>query len=79
MPFVFACWVSNKELDKAFIKLFEDALKFGLTNKETAIDSLAGNQNEDLVRYVDSVIRYNLDEKKREAMKLFLDWMSKPK
>ena len=79
LPFVFACWVSNKELDNTFIKSFEEALKFGLDHKRTAIESMALTQHEDLVRYVDSVIHYDLDEKKREAMELFLDWMSKAK
>lgn len=79
LPFVFACWVSNKRLDDEFLASFESALKYGLDNKQAAIESMAAGAHEDLVRYVDSVIRYDLDEKKRQAMKLFLDWMSKPK
>jgi chorismate dehydratase len=77
LPFVFACWVSNGDLDAGFRKSFEEALQFGLKNKQMAIDQYAGSDHANLVRYVESVISYDLDEKKRQAMKLFLDWLSK--
>lgn len=79
LPFVFACWVSNKELEIEFVDAFNEALAEGLSNKEKSIAEMADANHTDLVRYVKSVIRYNLDEKKRQAMKLFLDWMSKQK
>ena len=41
LPFVFACWIANKEIDEDFIKEFNKALKFGVNNIEKAIDSAA--------------------------------------
>lgn len=79
LPFVFACWVSNKKLDERFILDFEKALKQGLAQRKKAVELMAETDHKKLVRYVESVISYSLDDKKRQAMKLFLDWLSKPK
>ncbi len=76
LPFVFACWVSNKPLSTEFLEVFENALNFGLNNKATAINFFAKDNQESLVRYVERKISYNLDDKKLEAMKLFHDWLS---
>ena len=77
LPFVFACWVSNKRLDDEFIKSFRDAIDFGLANKRKAVESMAEKDAELLVQYVEKKISYHLDDKKRQAMKLFTDWLSK--
>ena len=77
LPFVFASWVSNKPLNTQFVSGFQEALNFGLSNKKAAIDSLANGNNETLVRYVEKAISYKLDDKKRQAVKLFHDWLSK--
>ena len=77
LPFVFACWVSNKPLKAEFVSEFQEALNYGLNNKRTAIDSQAQDNNDTLVRYVERAISYKLDDKKRQAMKLFHDWLSK--
>jgi len=79
LPFVFACWVSNKKLGASFILDFERALELGLAQREEAVELMAESDQKNLVRYVESVISYSLDDKKRQAMKLFLDWLSKPK
>ncbi len=78
LPFVFACWVSSKKLDDEFLLQFEEALANGLVHRKEAVFEMADSDHENLVRYVDSIIDYDLDEKKRQAMKLFLDWLSKP-
>lgn len=77
LPFVFACWVSNKRLDPAFISSFQQALDMGLSEKANAIETMHGSADESLVRYVEESISYQLDDKKRQAMKLFHDWLSK--
>lgn len=77
LPFVFACWVSNKLLPSEFVSEFQEALSFGLNHKREAIKSLANDNTETLVRYVEKAISYKLDDKKRQALKLFLDWLSK--
>ncbi|MCF8459447.1 MAG: menaquinone biosynthesis protein [Flavobacteriales bacterium] len=77
LPFVFACWVSNKPLSAEFVSEFQEALNFGLNHKQEAIASLANDNNETLVRYVEKVISYKLDDKKLQALKLFHEWLSK--
>ncbi|MGB0368972.1 MAG: menaquinone biosynthetic enzyme MqnA/MqnD family protein [Flavobacteriales bacterium] len=77
LPFVFAAWVSTKELDPAFVSKFEEALNSGLSEKANAIETMHGSANEELVRYVENAISYQFDDKKRQAMKLFHDWLSK--
>lgn len=79
LPFVFACWVSNRKLDSEFTIEFNDALRLGLSQKRKAISELSSKSDKDLVRYVENVISYNLDAEKREAMKLFMDWISSSK
>lgn len=77
LPFVFACWVSRRELSPDFVSEFNRALSSGLENREKAVAESGVSSAHDLVRYVQNVISYDLDDKKRLAMKLFLDWMSK--
>lgn len=77
LPFVFACWVSNRKLDNGFLEEFEKSLELGLSQRKKAVEQMAQTDHENLVRYVESVISYSLDDKKRQAMKLFLEWLSK--
>lgn len=79
LPFVFACWISNKPLPAKFLSEFEEALEFGLSKRKQAVDKMATSDHQNLVRYVESVISYSLDDKKLQAMKLFTNWLSKPK
>jgi chorismate dehydratase len=79
LPFVFACWISNRKLPDDFITEFEKALAFGLSQRRIAVEQMANADQEKLVRYVETVISYSIDDKKRQAMKLFLDWLSMPK
>lgn len=76
LPFVFACWVSNRKLSSEFASEFNDALRFGLSEKRKAVSELSSKSNKDLVRYVEEVISYDLEADKRLAMKLFFDWIS---
>jgi len=71
LPFVFACWVSNKKLPDDFIAEFNAALSFGLNN----IDGLVKEQNLKTsdAHYLKNIIKYNLDSNKREAIDLFLE------
>ena len=75
LPFVFACWVSNIELPKIFIKQFNEALGIGVDN----IDAVLLNQNQEnisaavLENYLKNSISYTLDEEKHRAITKFLD------
>lgn len=77
LPFVFAAWVSNKPLDAAFIKLFNEANAFGVNNIPDVIASLDFNNSVDLEEYFKKYISYNLDEPKRKALRKFLQLLKK--
>ena len=74
LPFVFACWISNKNIDKNFLLEFNSALKFGLSEIDKAVEIekynfLHCNNPND---YLNNKISYILDEEKRKGMKVFL-------
>ncbi len=74
MSFVFACWVSMKKYDDAFISDFNTALKSGLEK----IDLIAEKETSqhfstDVIRnYLRNNIDYNFNEEKKDALQLFL-------
>ena len=74
LPFVFACWVANKEIDEKFISQFNKALKFGVNNIEKSIKSLAATYSHCInpTDYLNNKISYHLDEEKIKGMELFL-------
>jgi chorismate dehydratase len=75
LPFVFAAWISNKELSPEFIQLFNDANKLGVDNKKYVSRYLDYGYY-DLRLYFEKNISYILDERKMEGMKLFLEKLS---
>jgi chorismate dehydratase len=72
LPFVFAAWVSTQKLPNDFIELFDKANGLGLSN----IDEIVA-QNPfalyDLKKYYNLHLSYNLDERKKKGMELFLE------
>jgi chorismate dehydratase len=77
LPFVFACWVSNIQLPKIFIEQFNEALSCGVNNIESVIANYSGGtvSKEDLNVYLTKSISYTLDDKKKIAIKRFLDYI----
>ncbi|MEO8770788.1 MAG: menaquinone biosynthesis protein [Ferruginibacter sp.] len=75
LPFLFAAWVSNKKLPADFIANFNKATSLGLNHIDEIV---AQNKYEDydLHQYYTENINYVLDEKKREALTLFLQLLS---
>jgi chorismate dehydratase len=76
LPFVFACWVSNRELDKEFVKDFNIALKFGVDNIGKVAKTYAGNgiiNEADLKEYLTTNIDFLLNDEKKKGMKHFLE------
>lgn len=74
MPFVFACWVSKTNLDRAFQKEFNIALKYGIDNIDDAIfekQTLYSNVN--YKDYLNKKISYNLNTDKKRALTFFLE------
>lgn len=72
LPFVFAAWISNKEIIPEFEKMFDDANKLGVDNKKYVYRYLQF-PHYDLRYYYEKNISYFLDDKKREGLKMFLE------
>lgn len=74
LPFVFAAWVSNKELPEKFILQFNKSLKEGLDNIDMALIKEGVNYPhcKNPSDYLNNKISYKLDNLKLEAMNLFL-------
>lgn len=71
LPFVFAAWVANKKLPADFVNSFNQTTGEGLLH----LDEIVSANNYpayDLHTYYRENIDYRLDERKYEAMKLFL-------
>ena len=76
LPFVFACWVANKQLPDTFINQFNKALQFGLDNRNILIEELEASKkyNTDISFYLHTSIQYNYDDAKKKALALFLKY-----
>jgi chorismate dehydratase len=74
LPFVFAAWISNKQLDPAFIARFNETTKEGLKHLP---EIATANKVDyfDLEKYFSKYIDYHLDESKRKGLSLFLSKM----
>ena len=72
LPFVFAAWVSNKELPADFLSRFNEANREGLKHID---DVVAANPFPayDLQKYYRENIQYLLDEPKKAGLERFLE------
>ncbi|TAL62290.1 MAG: hypothetical protein EPN88_13455 [Bacteroidetes bacterium] len=80
LPFVFACWTSNKRLDNEFIEEFNKALLSGITNIDSVVEKFGKTgtiTGEALKKYLNENIDYDFNDEKKKALKLFLDLMNK--
>jgi chorismate dehydratase len=77
LPFVFACWTSNKDLDRGFVKRFNEALRYGLMNSERIVNEYGQETGTDIdVRdYLENKISYSLDKRKKFSLELFMNYM----
>lgn len=75
LPFVFACWVVNREISPEQEKEMNDAFAYGLAHIEQAIDSepVLPISKTRLLNYLNKSISFNLDDAKRLAMNIFLE------
>jgi chorismate dehydratase len=79
LPFVFACWTSNKQLDSVFIKEFNKALAKGVNNIDGVVKKFGqtGKMNGEFLRtYLNENIDFIFNDDKKSALKLFLKLMS---
>ncbi|NEU07067.1 menaquinone biosynthesis protein [Flavihumibacter sp. R14] len=74
LPFAFAVWAANKPLSTEFIQEFNKALKFGLENRLEVIKDKAIN-GFDYKDYLQNKLDFNLDEKKRQAIEMFHNYV----
>lgn len=79
LPFVFAAWVTTSDIDQKFISEFNEVLKNGIKNTDKAIkeSNTQHPKNFNALDYLSNKISYGLDEKKKEALSLFLGYISK--
>jgi chorismate dehydratase len=71
LPFVFAAWVSNKEIQESFINEFNLTMADGLNHlDQIVIDNKRDDVN--LMDYYTKFICYHLDKDKRKGLSLFL-------
>lgn len=78
LPFVFACWVSSEPLDEEFTRLFTRALSDGIRRKSEAVTLLDGSSAatpDEVIKYLNYNIDFNLDDEKRKAISLFISYV----
>jgi len=78
LPFVFACWVSNKALPAAFLDDFNNALSLGVNNIDLVTKKFSNTGSitgETLNRYLKENIDFALNPDKRKAMDLFFKFL----
>lgn len=80
LPFVFAAWVSRHPLPHRFVDHFNQALKMGID----AVPELTyilpqPSSGFDLKEYFTRYISYELDTPKKQALKLFLQYLKRQK
>ncbi|TKC58611.1 radical SAM protein [Pedobacter hiemivivus] len=77
LPFVYAAWVANKAIPQGFINDFNQALAFGLSKRKELLLDLPKLDNFDLEDYLLHKLDFELTDKKREALALFLSYIAK--
>jgi len=74
LPFVFAAWISNKELPQEFIAAFDEANAEGMQYIDEIVAQTAFPY--DLKKYYSEDIHYFLDADKRKGLELFLSMIT---
>jgi chorismate dehydratase len=80
LPFAFACWTANKDIDNNFLSEFNEVLGTGVRNIPAVVEKYGRTgviKGEDLNVYLTQNMNFDLNEDKRKAIKLFLEYMSK--
>ena len=71
LPFVFAAWVANKRLPEGFAESFSKATGEGLKHLKEIASSIHFTDY-DMFHYFNENIDYRLDNRKKDAIRLFL-------
>jgi len=77
LPFVFAAWVSTSETNPEFVNEFNEVLKKGIKDIDSALKNSKLNfpSKFDPEDYLKNKIDFNLDDKKKIALELFLHYI----
>lgn len=74
LPFVFACWVSNKALTEDAIHRLNESFSKGLEHREEiALELKAEFPETDIMKYLTTYIRFSFDAEARKGLALFLE------
>ncbi len=78
LPFVFACWVSTKEIDKDFLFHFNKALTLGVNKISEAVKLYTKQHNTFSVEdYLLNKISYDFSKLKQKGLDKFLDLLKR--
>jgi chorismate dehydratase len=77
LPFLYAAWIANKAIPDAFVAQFNEALKFGLAHRKEVMEELPDISGFDMEDYLMHKLDFDLTPQKREAMDLFLSYISR--
>jgi len=75
LPFTFAAWIANKPIPQEFIDEFNVSLKYGLDHRAEVISQLPSRSDFDLEDYLMHKLDFDLNEDKKKALYLFLDYV----
>ena len=70
---MFACWIANKEIDKKFVRDFNNVMQNAIKHIDKVLDSEENNYTycSDARDYLYNKICYILDSDRKRAMSLF--------
>ncbi len=78
LPFVFAAWVANKNIDKTFIKEFNNALDMGISSINNMIEEYDFSYLPNYIDpkdYLSRNIDFQFDSGKKKGLELFLKYV----
>ncbi|GAB2980997.1 menaquinone biosynthesis protein [Mucilaginibacter puniceus] len=75
LPFVFAAWIANKTIPIEFIAEFNNSLKYGLDHRAELFAEIPARPDFDVQDYLMHKIDFELNNAKKQALFLFLDYV----
>lgn len=77
LPFVFAAWVTTKKLSEALQTDLNRALEYGINHIKETLEFFKDKlpAGEDCQSYLEQNISYSFDERKKEGLQLFLNYL----
>jgi len=80
LPFVFACWTANREMEDGFVSEFNKALKMGVANIDKVVRKYGKTgtiTGETLHKYLTENIDFIFNDDKKKGLELFISLMKK--